>query len=95
VNREGKPVKNFLPNMARCSCRYPQRAVPENNVHFSIVKTPSGKPIYAHASGSVGGTSQLIVYPDSHVVVALVTNVSGGTGKEVKAVAEAFESIKK
>lgn len=51
----------------------------------------------AHAGGSVGGTSQLIVYPDSHVVVALVTNLSGVTWKmeEVTAVAEAFEAIKK
>jgi hypothetical protein len=25
VNREGKPVKNFLPNMARCSCKRNER----------------------------------------------------------------------
>jgi hypothetical protein len=39
----------------------------------------------------------LIVYPDSRVVVALVTNLSDSTWKtkEVKAVAEAFEAIKK
>jgi serine beta-lactamase-like protein LACTB, mitochondrial len=66
-------------------------------IGWGIGKTPSGKQFYAHSGGSVGGTSQLIVYPDSRVVVALVTNLSGGTWKEeeVKAVAEAFESIKK
>jgi hypothetical protein len=34
----------------------------------------------------------LILYPESHLVVALVTNLSGGTWKpqEVEAVAEAF-----
>jgi CubicO group peptidase (beta-lactamase class C family) len=66
-------------------------------IGWGIVKTPSGKQIYAHAGGSVGGTSQLIVYPDSHVVVALVTNLFGGTWKteEVQAVAEAFGAIKK
>jgi serine beta-lactamase-like protein LACTB len=66
-------------------------------IGWDIVKTPSGKQVYAHAGGSVGGTSQLIVYPDSHVVVALVTNLSGGTWKteEVQAVAEAFEAVKK
>lgn len=66
-------------------------------IGWDIVKTSSGKQIYAHAGGSVGGTSQLIVYPDSHVVVALVTNLSGGTWKreEVNGVAEAFEAIKK
>jgi len=66
-------------------------------IGWDIVKTPSGKQIYAHAGGSVGGTSQLIVYPNSHVVVALITNLSGGTWKteEVQAVAEAFEAIQK
>jgi CubicO group peptidase (beta-lactamase class C family) len=66
-------------------------------IGWGIGKTPSGKPFYAHSGGSVGGTSQLIVYPDSRVVVALVTNLSGGTWKEeeVKAVAEAFEAGKK
>jgi CubicO group peptidase (beta-lactamase class C family) len=66
-------------------------------IGWGIVKTPSGKQTYAHAGGLVGGTSQLVVYPDSHVVVALATNLSGGTWKteEVKAVAEAFEAIKK
>jgi serine beta-lactamase-like protein LACTB, mitochondrial len=66
-------------------------------IGWGIGKTPSGKRFYAHSGGSVGGTSQLIVYPDSHVVVALVTNLSDGTWKteEVKAVAEAFETIKK
>jgi serine beta-lactamase-like protein LACTB, mitochondrial len=66
-------------------------------IGWSIGKTSSGKPFYAHSGGSVGGTSQLIVVPDSRVVVALVTNLSGGTWKEeeVKAVAEAFEAGKK
>jgi serine beta-lactamase-like protein LACTB, mitochondrial len=59
---------------------------------WGVSKTPSGQRIYEHSGGSVGGTSQLIVYPDSHVVVALVTNLSGGTWKreEVEAVAEKF-----
>jgi serine beta-lactamase-like protein LACTB, mitochondrial len=62
-------------------------------IGWGIGKTPSGKPFYEHSGGSVGGRSQLIVYPDSRVVVALVTNLSEGTWKteEVKAVAEAFE----
>jgi len=59
---------------------------------WGVSKTPSGQRIYEHSGGSVGGTSQLIVYPDLHVVVALVTNLSGGTWKreEVEAVAEQF-----
>jgi len=59
---------------------------------WGIEKTPSGKWIYEHSGGSVGGTSQLIIYPGSHVVVALVTNLSGGTWRreEVESVAEKF-----
>jgi hypothetical protein len=39
----------------------------------------------------------LILYPETHVVVALVTNLSGGTWKreEVEAVAEKFASPQK
>ena len=66
-------------------------------IGWGIGKTPSGKLFYAHSGGSVGGTSQLIVYPDSRVVVALVSKLSDSTWKEeeVKAVAEAFETIRK
>jgi CubicO group peptidase (beta-lactamase class C family) len=66
-------------------------------IGWGIAKTPSGKRIYEHSGGSVGGTSQLILYPETHVVVALVTNLSGGTWKreEVEAVAEKFASPQK
>jgi serine beta-lactamase-like protein LACTB len=61
-------------------------------VGWFIHKSHSGTPVYEHSGGSIGGTSQLILYPESHLVVALVTNLSGGTWKpqEVEAVAEAF-----
>jgi serine beta-lactamase-like protein LACTB len=59
-------------------------------------KSPSGKTVYAHSGGAVGGTSQLILYPDSRIVIALVTNYSESQWKaeEVEAVAEKFESAK-
>ena len=59
-------------------------------------KSPSGKTIYAHSGGAVGGTSQLVVYPESHIVIALVTNYSDSQWKaeEVEAVAEKFEGAK-
>lgn len=59
-----------------------------------IGKSKSGQRIYQHSGGSVGGTSQLIIYPDSHVVVALVTNLSEGLWKidDVEAIAEPFAS---
>jgi CubicO group peptidase (beta-lactamase class C family) len=61
-------------------------------VGWFIHKSHSGKLVYEHSGGSIGGTSQLILYPESHVVAALVTNLSGGTWKpqEVEVVAEAF-----
>ena len=61
-------------------------------VGWFIRKSRSGRLVYEHSGGSIGGTSQLIVYPDAHLVVALVTNLSGGTWKpqEVEAVAEEF-----
>ncbi len=61
-------------------------------IGWFIRRSHSGKLVYEHSGGSIGGTSQLILYPDSHVVVALVTNLSGGTWKpqEVEGVAEPF-----
>jgi CubicO group peptidase (beta-lactamase class C family) len=59
---------------------------------WGIAKTPSGRRIYEHSGGSVGGHCQLIIYPETHVVVALVTNLSGADWKreEVESVAEKF-----
>jgi len=61
-------------------------------IGWSVGKSKSGKVVYEHSGGSVGGTSQLIVYPETRVVVALVTNLSERrwTREEVEAVAEAF-----
>jgi serine beta-lactamase-like protein LACTB, mitochondrial len=69
----------------------------EYGIGWFIHKSHSGQSVYEHSGGSVGGTSQLILYPATHVVVALVTNLSGGTwkGEEVEAVAEKFASPQK
>jgi len=58
-----------------------------------IGKSKSGKRIFEHSGGSVGGTSDLILYPDTHMVVAFVCNYDGESwkGEEVQALAEAFE----
>lgn len=57
-----------------------------------VHKSQSGQRIYEHAGGSVGGSSQLIIYPDTGVVVALVTNLGDAPWKieDVEAVGEAF-----
>jgi CubicO group peptidase (beta-lactamase class C family) len=63
-------------------------------IGWGVAKSKSGKLIYEHSGGSVGGTSELIIYPESRVVVALATNLSDRkwTREEVEAVAEAFET---
>jgi CubicO group peptidase (beta-lactamase class C family) len=57
-----------------------------------IHKSQSGQRIYEHAGGSVGGSCQLIIYPETGVVVALVTNLGSTPWKieDVEAVGEAF-----
>jgi len=64
----------------------------EYGIGWFVRKSKSGKLIYEHSGGSVGGTSQLIIYPETHAVVALTTNYSNGEWKreEVEAVAEKF-----
>ena len=64
---------------------------------WGITKSPSGRVVYEHSGGSIGGSSQLMVYPETHMVVALVTNLTSREWKasEVEAVAEKFESGKK
>jgi serine beta-lactamase-like protein LACTB len=64
---------------------------------WGVHKTSSGKTVYEHAGGAVGGTSDLIAYPESRVVIAVIANLSGAQWKreEIEAVAEKFESGKK
>lgn len=58
-----------------------------------VGKSKSGKRIFEHSGGSVGGTSDLILYPDARLVVAFVCNYDGESwkGEEVQALGEAFE----
>jgi serine beta-lactamase-like protein LACTB, mitochondrial len=61
-------------------------------IGWFIHKSQTGQRIYEHSGGSVGGTSQLIIYPDSRVVVALTTNLSDAPWKlaDVGSIAEPF-----
>jgi serine beta-lactamase-like protein LACTB len=65
-------------------------------IGWFVEKSKSGKPIYGHSGGSIGGTSLLILYPESHIVAALTTNLSGAPWKaeELQAIAEQFETNK-
>jgi len=43
--------------------------------------------------GAVGGSSRLLLYPDAHMVVAMICNFEGGwQADEVESVGEAFEA---
>ncbi len=61
-----------------------------------ILKSKSGKRIFDHSGGSTGASSELILYPDGHLVVAMVcnyeTNSSGWKVEERQSIAEAFEN---
>ncbi|HEY7057752.1 MAG TPA: serine hydrolase domain-containing protein [Vicinamibacterales bacterium] len=59
---------------------------------WSIHKSHTGQRVYEHSGGSVGGSCQLIVYPDSGVVVALLTNLGDALWKitDVEAIGERF-----
>lgn len=63
---------------------------------FSIRKSKSGQKIYEHSGGAVGGTSQLIIYPDQRLVVAMICNYDTASEswkfEEVQSLAEAFEN---
>jgi serine beta-lactamase-like protein LACTB len=74
----------------------PQKTVDGKEIEYGmgwfIHKSKSGQRVYEHSGGSVGGTSQLILYPDAHVVVAMVCNFDGGWGREdIEKIGEAFE----
>ena len=57
-----------------------------------VSKSKSGQRIFQHSGGSVGGSSQLILYPDAHVVVAMICNFAGEWKmEEVESIAEGFE----
>jgi serine beta-lactamase-like protein LACTB, mitochondrial len=61
---------------------------------WAIHNSKSGQRVYEHAGGSAGGSSQLILYPDAHVVVAMICNFEGDDGwrrEDIESIGEAFE----
>jgi serine beta-lactamase-like protein LACTB, mitochondrial len=61
-------------------------------IGWGIGKSPSGQLTYQHSGGAVGGTSLLVVYPESGVVVAIIANLTSAPWKheEIEAMAEKF-----
>jgi serine beta-lactamase-like protein LACTB, mitochondrial len=61
-------------------------------IGWFVGKSKSGQRVYAHDGGAAGGSSRLILYPDAHLVVAMICNFEGGwQADEVESVGEAFE----
>jgi serine beta-lactamase-like protein LACTB, mitochondrial len=61
---------------------------------WGIHNSKSGQRLYEHSGGSAGGSSQLILYPDAHVVVAMICNFEGDDGwrrEDIESIGEAFE----
>jgi serine beta-lactamase-like protein LACTB, mitochondrial len=62
-------------------------------IGWFVGKSKSGWKVYAHDGGAVGGSSRLLLYPDAHMVVAMICNFEGGwQADEVESVGEAFEA---
>ena len=62
-------------------------------IGWFVGKSKSGQKVFAHDGGAVGGSSRLLLYPDAHVVVAMICNFEGGwEADEVESVGEAFEA---
>jgi hypothetical protein len=65
-------------------------------IGWFILKSRSGKRIFDHSGGSTGASSELMLYPDEHLVVATVCNYetdsNGWKFEEVQSIAEAFEN---
>jgi CubicO group peptidase (beta-lactamase class C family) len=62
---------------------------------WAIHNSKSGQRVYEHSGGSAGGSSQLILYPDAHVVVAMICNFEGDDGwrrEDIESIGEAFEN---
>jgi serine beta-lactamase-like protein LACTB len=45
-------------------------------IGWFVTTDSAGRPVYFHGGGSVGGTSQLVIYPTDHLVLAIVTNLT-------------------
>ncbi len=61
-------------------------------IGWQVGKDAAGRVTLSHGGGSVGGTSQLILWPDSRVVVAVLTNLTSAPYRvtDVHKIAEPF-----
>ena len=63
---------------------------------FSSGVDEFGRAYYGHGGGSVGGCSNLIVYPEQKMVVAVITNdTRAKVGNELQKIAEILLSEEK
>ena len=57
---------------------------------FATRTTSFGRKYYGHIGGSVGGTSNLMIFPENKLVIAAVTNDSNSKVKNLDELAELF-----
>jgi len=57
---------------------------------FATRTTSFGRNYYGHTGGSVGGTSNLMIFPENKMVIAAVTNDSNSKVKDLDQLAELF-----
>ena len=46
-------------------------------IGWGVRTDDAGRHVIAHTGGSVGGTTQMRIYPDENLVIAVITNTSG------------------
>lgn len=59
-------------------------------IGFSVVTTKKGTPKYYHTGGGVGASTILMVFPEEHIVITVLTNL---TGAAVQKFGEELETV--
>jgi len=64
-------------------------------IGFGAELDPKGVPYFGHSGGSVGGTSDMVIYPNAEVTVVILTNLSSANlGAAANHIAELFMNQK-
>ena len=61
----------------------PEGEVSHYGMGFSVGKDDKGNDFFGHSGGSVGGTSNFVIYPRQKIVVVVLTNRSGANLGEI------------
>ena len=59
-------------------------------IGWTISQDEAGRTVVGHGGGSVGGTTQLSMYPEHQVVIAMISNLSDAKGFKTEEIASFF-----